>query len=136
MSLLPWQCTPAPDSSGIAATSAAALQVDAAGNVNVSNFPGRMPGCGGFIDISQTSKKVCFVGTFASGGLKVAVEGGQLRIRQEGRNRKFTAAVNEKTFAGSTVNGRTVLIITERAVFRLVKVRAAAVLIYWWPWWP
>ncbi|KAI7836601.1 hypothetical protein COHA_009559 [Chlorella ohadii] len=96
-------------------------EVDAAGNVNVSNFPGRMPGCGGFIDISQTSKKVCFVGTFTSGGLKVAVEGGQLRIKQEGRNRKFMAAVNEKTFAGSTVNGRTVLIITERAVFRLVK---------------
>lgn len=34
--------------------------------------------------------------------LQVAVEGGQLRIKQEGRNRKFMAAVNEKTFAGST----------------------------------
>ncbi len=59
------------------------------------------------------------------------MEGGQLRIRQEGRNRKFMAAVNEKTFAGSTVNGRTVLIITERAVFRLVPVSSFLTLHSW-----
>ncbi|KAI3425234.1 hypothetical protein D9Q98_009002 [Chlorella vulgaris] len=99
-------------------------EADPAGNVNVSNFGGgRMPGCGGFIDISQTAKKVVFVGTFTSGGLKVAVEGGRLLIQQEGRLLKFRRAVHEKTFAGSSANGRTVLFITERAVFRLLSQR-------------
>eukprot|EP00887_Chlorella_sp_A99_P000146 scaffold16.g146.t1 len=98
--------------------------VDAQGNVNVSRFGGpggRMPGCGGFIDISQSAKKVVFVGTFTSGPFQVAVEAGRLRIEREGKLRKFVGSVGEKTFVGSSGRGRPILYITERAVFRLVE---------------
>ncbi|KAL6771680.1 hypothetical protein ACKKBG_A27390 [Auxenochlorella protothecoides x Auxenochlorella symbiontica] len=93
-------------------------EVDGAGNVNVHNFGTRAPGCGGFIDISQSSKKCVFVGTFTSGGLKVSIQGGKLVILQEGRTRKFIKAVVEKTFAAALSQGRPVLYVTERAVFR------------------
>src|SRR5438034_11163133 len=43
-------------------------QCDASGNINVSRFSGRLVGCGGFIDISQRSKKVVFVGPSPRGG--------------------------------------------------------------------
>lgn len=96
-------------------------EVDEEGNVNVSYFPPRTPGCGGFIDISQTAKKVIFVGSFTSGGLKVHLEGGKLQIDQEGRSRKFTKKVQQKTFAASSANGRPIMYVTERAVFKLVE---------------
>ena len=35
-------------------------EVDAVGNVNVSKFGDKMNGCGGFIDISQTVKRIVF----------------------------------------------------------------------------
>lgn len=124
-------------------------EVSRSGDVNVSSFPGRSPGCGGFIDISQSARKVVFVGTFTSGGLHVAVvdksgsggcgsafgggggalsssppaaAGGSdkaLSITSEGRHSKFKDTVGEVTFAGSSAEGREVVYVTERAVFRL-----------------
>ncbi len=42
---------------GVDATFMGAAEIDCEGNVNVSKFGHRAPGCGGFIDITQTAKK-------------------------------------------------------------------------------
>ena len=96
-------------------------EADQEGNINVSKFHGRVAGCGGFINISQNSKKVIYCGTFTAGGLKEKCEDGKLVIIQEGKNKKFLHHVEQITFSGSyalSVN-QPVLYVTERAVFRL-----------------
>jgi len=75
-------------------------QVDQYGNVNVSKFAGRCVGCGGFINISQNSKKVVFLGTLTAGDLKVSVIDGAIKIIKEGREKKFIKTVEQITFSG------------------------------------
>lgn len=96
-------------------------QCDRHGNVNASKFGDRLTGCGGFINISQNSRKVVFMGTFRAGGLKVSIDEGQLRIVEEGRILKFLEAVEQITFSGRVAREKEqpVLFITERCVFRL-----------------
>lgn len=96
-------------------------EVDQFGNVNVSKLGDQVIGCGGFINISQTAKKLIFAGTFTAGGLKTVVENGSLTILQEGRHKKFVKTVNQITFNGNyaTKSKQEVLFVTERAVFRL-----------------
>jgi propionate CoA-transferase len=70
-------------------------QMDRHGNVNVSRFGPKLAGCGGFIDISQNSKKMVFVGTFTAGKTQVAVADGTLRIVKEGGVKKFVNDVED-----------------------------------------
>ncbi len=96
-------------------------ECDGAGNINASRFGKRLSGCGGFINISQNSKKVVFVGTFTSGGFKAEVKDGAMVIHQEGKFRKFVDAVGQITFSGAVAakQDQDVLYVTERCVFRL-----------------
>lgn len=98
-------------------------ECDAHGNINASRFGKRIPGCGGFIDITQSAKKVVFVGTFTSGGLEVEVNDEGVRIVNEGRHAKFVQRVGQVTYGAAYGLRRKqeVLYVTERCVFRLRK---------------
>ncbi|MBI3706134.1 MAG: malonate decarboxylase subunit alpha, partial [Proteobacteria bacterium] len=98
-------------------------ECDGQGNVNASRFANRLSGCGGFINISQNSKKVVFVGTFSSGGLRAEVADSRIAIRSEGKFRKFVSSIGQVTFSGSLAaeQEREVIYVTERCVFRLAN---------------
>ncbi len=96
-------------------------ECDRQGNVNASKFGRRVPGCGGFIDISQNARKVVFMSTFTAGGLEVVVEEGRVRIVNEGRIPKFVETIGQTTFSAAYARQfrQDVLYVTERCVFRL-----------------
>lgn len=81
-------------------------EVDSAGNVNVSRFGERIPGAGGFIDMTQGTRDVVFC------------------VRLGDRPaRKFVPQVQQVTFSGKRAQamGQNITYVTERAVFRLRK---------------
>jgi propionate CoA-transferase len=97
-------------------------EVDEQGNVNVSRFGSKFAGAGGFINISQNAKAVCFLGTFMAGG-QVSVKDGRLHLEDNGATKKFVRRVRQITFNGANAFRRkqTVYYITERCVLRLAS---------------
>ena len=87
----------------------------------MSKFGVKLPGCGGFIDISQNAKQVFFCGTFTAKGLKTEVSDGKLHILSDGSINKFKTGLEHITFSAETAkkNQQPVMYITERAVFHL-----------------
>lgn len=106
---------------GLDVTFMGAAEVDLTGSVNASKLNRRALGCGGFIDITQSTRKVVYLLSFTRGGLEVEAAGGALRIVQEGRHRKFVDAVSQITFNGrfAREQNQEVLYVTERCVLRL-----------------
>ncbi|MGI6084654.1 MAG: acyl CoA:acetate/3-ketoacid CoA transferase [Acetivibrionales bacterium] len=96
-------------------------QMDPEGNVNVSKFNNIVPGCGGFIDITHSTKKIVFCGSFTSGGLQTEIKDGKLKIIKEGKYNKIVPQVEQITLSckNARERGQKVLYVMERCVFEL-----------------
>jgi acyl CoA:acetate/3-ketoacid CoA transferase len=100
------------------------VEVNAVGSVNVSRLsaiPHITSGIGGFIDITTGARNIVFSGNFTAGGLQAEIEDGQLRIKREGRFKKFVPQIEAQTFSGEMAlqRGQNVMVITERCVMML-----------------
>jgi len=111
------------DGGGLDFSALGAAEIDACGNVNVSNFGDRLAGVGGFVNISQNAKRLVFCGTFTTGGLRTRIEGGKLHIEQEGSIQKFVQRAGQVSFSAeqALMKEQDVIYVTERAVFRLTN---------------
>jgi propionate CoA-transferase len=94
------------DGGGLDIAVLGAVEVDAQGSVNVASFAGRFAGVGGFINISQSAKRLVFCLNFQAKG-----------------QAKFVPQVQLICFHGPSAlrRGQQVLYVTERAVFELTS---------------
>jgi len=88
------------DGGGLDATCVGMAEVDKEGNVNVSRLGAKVIGCGGFLNITQASKKCLICGEFDAGGGKTSIQDGRLVIEKHGEVAKFVNAVQQITFSG------------------------------------
>ncbi|MBR0665939.1 acyl CoA:acetate/3-ketoacid CoA transferase [Roseomonas hellenica] len=109
------------DGGGLSCAFLSFAEVDPEGNVNVTKFGNRFAGAGGFIDITQNTRRLVFSGTLTGGGLDIGLTEGGIAIRSEGRMQKFVPAVEQVSFSGRLARqkGQEVTFVTERAVFEL-----------------
>lgn len=98
-----------------------AAQIDAKGNVNVGTIGPKVVGVGGFVNLTQASRKVVFLTTFNAKGMKVSYQNNHLRIDAEGKTKKFIRTLDQISFNGDIAmeEKREILYVTERCVFRL-----------------
>jgi len=109
---------------GIDAAMLSFLEIDEAGNVNVSYLPSRLhvtAGVGGFADIVNGSPRLVFAGYFTAGKRDIAITDAGLDIRVDGNVSKLTRNVARVTFSGrqALAQGKSVVYVTERAVLEL-----------------
>ncbi len=99
-----------------------AAEINFRGDVNVSKLDNQVTGCGGFIDISQETKKIVFGGTLCVKS-KVSFSGGKVTVLEQGRMKKFVHSLKQVTFSGKRAieKGKKVVFVTERCVFELKK---------------
>ncbi len=109
------------DGGGLDITFVGLAEMDQLGNVNVSRLANRVPGIGGFFNVTQSADRVVFCGQFTAGDSDVVIEDGRLVIRKDGDVTKFVEAVEQITFNAKVALGRgqSVMVVTERAVFRV-----------------
>ncbi|GAA6179204.1 acyl CoA:acetate/3-ketoacid CoA transferase [Shimia sp. NS0008-38b] len=99
------------------------LEIDVAGNVNVSKL-GKKPyltaGCGGFVDITSKAKNIVFSGWFEAGA-KINLSDDAINIEAPGKFTKMVDEVEHVTFSGKRAReqGQNVIYITERCVIQL-----------------
>lgn len=100
-----------------------AAEIDEEGNVNVSKFSGLVNGPGGFINITQNTKNICFSGVFTAGKVDIEVNN-KIIINKDSNILKFVKKVSQVSFSGKDAirTGKNVKYITERGVFELTSI--------------
>lgn len=99
-----------------------AAQISPNGNVGVSKVGKAVFGVGGFVNLTQSSKKIVFMTSFMNGkGINMKFEDNKLHILQDGVEKKFVNHIEQISFSGDIAvkDNQDVTYITERCVFKL-----------------